>query len=96
MPAVLQALSAYPALAPVVDAGNGNTVRYVIERMCATAGPPDNCNLVATTDAPDAPRVPLFRQSIRIDGPGGATAFVQAFLADIPGRRRVAWRALAD
>ncbi len=96
VPALLQAVAAYPALAPVVDAGNGNTVRYVIERMCANAGPPDNCNLVATADAPGAPRVPLFRQSIRIDGAAGATAFVQAFLADIPGRRRLAWRALAD
>lgn len=96
VPVALQALSGYPELAPVVDGGNGNTVRYVIERMCVTAGPPDNCNLVATADAPGAPRVPLFRQSIRIDGPGGAAAFVQAFLADIPGRRRVAWRTLAD
>jgi type IV pilus assembly protein PilX len=96
VPAVMQSLPAYPELAPVVDAGNGNTVRYVIERMCATAGPPDNCNLVATADTPGAPRVPLFRQSIRVDGAGGATAFVQAFLADIPGRRRVAWRALGD
>ena len=56
VPAVLQALSAYPALAPVVDGGDGNAVRYVIERMCVTAGPPDNCNLVATADAPVAPR----------------------------------------
>ena len=47
-------------------------------------------------DMPGTPRVPLFRLSIRIDGAAGATAFVQAFLADIPGRRRLAWRALAD
>ena len=96
VPAALQAVTAYPAQAPVVDAGNANTVRYVIERLCATTGPPADCNLAATSAAPDAPRVPLFRQSIRIDGPGGATAFVQAFLADIPGGRRVSWRALAD
>ena len=96
VPALLQAVAAYPALAPVVDAGNGNTVRYVIERMCATAGLPGDCNWSPPSAAPDAPRVPLFRQSIRVDGPGGATAFVQAFLADIPGGRRVAWRALAD
>jgi len=96
VPVALQSTTAYPALAPVVDAGNGNTVRYVIERMCAAAGPPVNCNLVPTSAAPGAPRVPLFRQSIRIDGPGGATAFVQAFLADLPSGRRVSWRALAD
>jgi hypothetical protein len=40
--------------------------------------------------------VPVFRQSIRVDGPGNATQFVQVWLADIPGRRRLAWRALAD
>jgi len=96
VPVVLQSLSSYPERAPVLDAGNGNTVRYVIERMCAAAGPSENCNLVATTDMPGTPRVPLFRLSIRIDGAAGATAFVQAFLADIPGRRRLAWRALAD
>lgn len=96
VPVSLQSTAAYAALAPVVDAGNGNTVRYVIERMCASPGPPDNCNLVATSAAPGAPRVPLFRESIRVDGPGGATAFVQAFLADLPGGKRVSWRALAD
>jgi hypothetical protein len=99
VPAVLQSVGAYPAAAPVLDAGNGNAVRYVIERMCIAPGPgtPDNCNVVAASDAPvDPPRVPLFRQTVRIDGPAGATALVQVFLADIPTGRRVAWRTLAD
>lgn len=107
VPVALQALANYPGDAPVRDAGNGNTVRYVIERMCLAAGgaTADNCLLAPTTEPPlatpgeplvEPPLVPVFRQSIRIDGPGNSTQFVQAWLADIPGRRRLAWRALAD
>lgn len=107
VPVALQALANYPGDAPVRDAGNGNTVRYVIERMCLAAGgaTADNCLLTPTSEPPlatpgeplvEPPLVPVFRQSIRVDGPGNATQFVQVWLADIPGRRRLAWRALAD
>jgi len=107
VPRALQALASYPSDAPVLDAGNGNTVRYVIERMCLAAGgaTADNCLLAPTREPPlampgeplvEPPLVPVFRQTIRVDGPNSATQFVQAWLADIPGRRRLAWRALAD
>lgn len=107
VPMALQALTNYPARAPTIDAGNGNTLRYVIERMCLAAGPatPDNCNVVAVSDSPlsvsggvvvPPPRVPLFRQTIRVDGPAGAAVFVQVWLADIPNRQRLSWRAIAD
>ena len=50
--------------------------------------------------APDAsaepPWVPVYRVTIRVDGPGAATAFAQAWLADVPTGRRLSWRALAD
>jgi Tfp pilus assembly protein PilX len=107
VPAALQSLANYPGDAPVRDAGNGNTVRYVIERMCLAGGgaTADHCLLAPTSEPPlatpgetlvEPPLVPVFRQSIRVDGPANATQFVQAWLADIPGRRRLAWRALAD
>lgn len=107
VPVALQTLADYPGDAPVRDAGNGNTVRYIIERMCLGTGgaTADNCLLTPTSEPPlatpdeplvEPPLVPVFRQSIRVDGPGNATQFVQVWLADIPGRRRLAWRALAD
>jgi type IV pilus assembly protein PilX len=107
VPLALQTLANYPARAPIIDAEDGNTVRYVIERMCVAAGPatPDNCNVVAVSESPlsvsggavtPPPRVPLFRQTIRVDGPAGAAAFVQAWLADVPNRRRLSWRAIAE
>ena len=107
VPLALQALANYPPDAPALEAGNGNVVRFVIERMCLAAGPvtADNCSLVPIVEPPlaipgepytEPPRVPVFRQTIRVDGPAHATQFVQAWLADLPDRRRLAWRALAD
>lgn len=107
VPLALQALADYPGGFPQLDAANGNTVRLVIERMCVAAGAPtpDNCALAPVTDPPlavagvpyvEPALVPVFRLSIRVDGPRAATQFVQAWLADIPGKRRLAWRALAE
>jgi hypothetical protein len=107
VPTALVRLDSYPEGYPVLDAGGGNDVRYVIERMCVSAGPAtrDNCTLVPSSDsamtisggsATEPPRVPLFRQTIRVDGPGGASLFAQVWLADIAGRRRLSWRLLAD
>jgi len=106
VPNALVSLGAYPPAAPVIDAGNGNQVRYLIERMCTASGPPtdDACSQVGASDLAPAMsatltaevRVPLFRETIRVDGPAGAVAFVQVWLADLPGRRRLSWRALAD
>jgi type IV pilus assembly protein PilX len=106
IPYRLQQLANYADDARIVDAGNGNVARYLIERMCTTSGPvtPEGCVLTPTVDAaapgtvtsPEPPPVPLFRQSIRVDGPAGTTVFAQAWLADAPGRRRLSWRVLAD
>jgi Tfp pilus assembly protein PilX len=107
VPQALQAVANYPSGAPILDAGNGNSVRYVIERMCISPGAAtaENCNLTPIVEPPlaaadgdddDVPLVPVFRVSIRVDGPRGAAQFVQAWLAEIPGRQRLAWRALAD
>ena len=107
VPRALAKTANYPGEARVLDAGNGNTVRYVIERMCLASGAATaaNCTLVPSVDnmmtvsevgVTEPPRVPLFRQTIRVDGPAGGTFFVQAWLADIAGRRRVSWRGIAD
>ncbi|MEP7276673.1 MAG: hypothetical protein ABI812_09975 [Betaproteobacteria bacterium] len=107
VPHALQALANYPRDGPVLDAGNGNVIRFVIERMCLAAGAAtqDNCSLAPTAEPAlavagvppvEPPLVAVFRQSIRVDGPAGATQFVQAWLADIPGHQRLAWRALGE
>ena len=107
IPAALAETRRYPDGAPVLDAGNGHSVRYVIERLCLGAGSPtpDNCTLIPATDTPltiadgafvEPPRLPVFRQTVRVDGPAEATLFVQTWLADIPGRRRLSWRVIGD
>lgn len=70
----------------------GNTIRYVIERMCRDEGDPTvaNCDLsppkqsFATTamelNKPDVSRVPYYRLTVRIDGPNNTTTFAQAML----------------
>jgi type IV pilus assembly protein PilX len=105
IPFRLQQLANYANDARIVDAGAGNVVRYLIERMCTGEGPAtrETCLLTPAIDAPapgtitapEPPAVPLFRQTIRVDGPAGAIVFVQAWLADAPNRRR-SWRVLAD
>jgi type IV pilus assembly protein PilX len=106
-PPALAKTANYPREARVIDAGNGNAVRYVIERMCLAPGAATaaNCTLIpgsngAMTITEDGvaepPRVPLYRQTIRVDGPAGTTLFAQAWIADIAGRRRISWRAIAD
>ena len=106
VPYTLQQLANYPSDARVADGGEGNTVRYVVERMCTAAGAatPDTCILTPAIDAatagtiasPEPAPVPLFRQTIRVDGPAGAAMFAQAWLADATGRRRLSWRILAE
>ena len=105
IPFRLQQLANYANDARIVDAGAGNVARYLIERMCTGEGPAtrETCLLTPAIDAPapgtitapEPPAVPLFRQTIRVDGPAGAVVFVQAWLADAPNRRR-SWRVLAD
>src|SRR5438876_6542902 len=106
VPYRLQQLASYADDARIIDAGNGNVVRYLIERMCTGSGPAirETCALTPAIDAaapgtvtnPEPPPVPLYRQTIRVDGPAGTIVFAQAWLADAPGRRRLSWRVLAD
>ncbi len=106
VPFALQKLTNYAADARVIDDGAGNSVRYVIERMCTSSGPAtrDTCVLTPVVDtpvpgtaaSPEPVPIPLFRQTIRVDGPAGAALFAQVWLADAAGRRRLSWRVLAD
>jgi len=69
-----------------------NEVRYVIERMCNAAGPPaiNTCDMsppkmpTATTgmELQKIPlgRVPFYRVTVRVDGPGNTVTFAQAML----------------
>jgi Tfp pilus assembly protein PilX len=70
----------------------GNTIRYVIERMCLAEGPATaaNCDMSppkkseATTAMelikPELIRVPFYRLTVRVDGPNNTTTFAQAML----------------
>ncbi|MEO8486779.1 MAG: hypothetical protein ABI585_10630 [Betaproteobacteria bacterium] len=70
----------------------GNTIRYVIERMCLDEGPATaaNCDMSppkkseATTamelTKPELIRVPFYRLTVRVDGPNNTTTFAQAML----------------
>jgi Tfp pilus assembly protein PilX len=89
---------AYPGAAQVItDAATGNTVRYVIERMCrdipaALNNPADArwCEMIPPKQpyAKEAqqkkgiplPKIPYYRMTVRVDGPGNSVAFSQAML----------------
>lgn len=70
----------------------GNTIRYVIERMCLDEGPATaaNCDMSppkkseATTAMelvkPEMVRVPFYRLTVRVDGPNNTTTYAQAML----------------
>jgi Tfp pilus assembly protein PilX len=107
IPALLQSVAAYPGDARVVDGGSGNTLRDLVERMCLRAGPAtaDNCALLPMPPAADAaaeqpaaatPPVPFFRITVRVDGPQGAVAYVQAMVRGSTPPRRLAWRIVAE
>ena len=107
VPGVLQRTQDYPDGAQVLDAGNGNTVRYVIERVCLAPGPPTaaNCALVRPWDAaavpitePDTtpPTVAVFRVTARVDGPRNTVTHAQAMFRDGTPPQRMSWRLLAD
>jgi hypothetical protein len=91
VPAVLHKKSAFPIAAQFTDSAK-NEVRYVIERTCSGPG----IATVATCDmmppkqglgttihdplAPELPRYPFYRLTVRIDGPQNTVSFVQAML----------------
>ena len=103
IPALLQSVVAYPPDARTLDGGNGNTVRYVIERMCLRNGPASAAHCALLTPPPPAdgsgavaPPVPFFRVTVRVDGPQGTVTHVQAMLRDSSPPRRLSWRLLGD
>jgi type IV pilus assembly protein PilX len=72
---------------------SGNTVRYVIERMCRNAGPATsgNCllatasvagtNQACTGGCPATPgTTPIYRITSRITGPQNTTSYIQAYI----------------
>lgn len=99
-PAALQSLAAYPAGARALAAGD-LTIRYVVERLCASPGSaaPERCTLSPPSIAaivgppdPDEPEpAPYYRVSARIDAPDGSAGYVQAMLGPGTGARRLAW-----
>jgi hypothetical protein len=84
--------SNYPGSFQKTKDAAGNTVRYVIERMCLDVGPATaaNCDMSppkkseSTTamelEKPEMIRVPFYRVTIRVDGPNNTTTFAQAML----------------
>jgi hypothetical protein len=106
VPQVLQAADRYPAAARVIDAGNGNTQRYIIERLCLHPGPstPAHCALLRPPGAPAAgadaepivPTISLFRVTVRVDGPQGTVTHAQAMLRASSPPKRMSWRLLVE
>lgn len=75
----------------IVDADDAVTIRYVIDRQCSAPGAfdPTRCtavgsSLVGTTDKlrkPDGDVRPVYRVTVRVDGPRATQAFLQATYA---------------
>ena len=100
IPAVLRGQNP-PACQPpwqvMTDAATGNTVCYVIERMCRDglkalpepAGA-DWCEMIPPKQAYareaqqkkgiPLPKIPYYRMTVRVDGPGNSVSFSQAML----------------
>jgi hypothetical protein len=107
VPQILQRTGGYPEGAPVLDAGNGNALRYAIERICLGPGPATaaNCALVRPYGAPAIaiadpdlapPMVPVFRVTVRVDGPRNTLTHVQAMIRGGTPPQRMSWRLLAE
>lgn len=71
--------------------GNGVTIRYVIERQCANAGPFDasTCSVFPKPAASSggerrelvgAEYAPIYRITVRVQGPRNTTAFLQSLI----------------
>jgi len=106
VPSPLLSVAAYPVAASIIDAGDGFTVRHVIERLCLLPGDatPDNCTLSppsveaasGTPPAGEPPRRPAYRLTMRVDGPKGIATFVQAMLSAAHDNPRLSWRVLDE
>ena len=93
IPTVLTTSALAKTLTRVVpDDGASNVGYYVIERMCASAGPPigSNCNLSSQALGADAgtqhyeglvrPGDAYYRVTVRVEGPRNTVAYAQAIL----------------
>ncbi len=100
IPDVLTTKSKASALAKSLNGGDGNDIRYVIERLCAKGilavpQPPSQgdmlkyCDMLPPkptgttsmeTDKIQLPRIPLYRLTVRVDGPQNTVSFTQAML----------------
>ncbi|MEC5216641.1 type IV pilus assembly protein PilX [Actimicrobium sp. GrIS 1.19] len=83
------------ALADLTDAASGTTVRYVIDRLCTSAGssivPTNYCAISSLGGAksgevedkmpPPPASLPVYRVSIRVTGPRNTQTFVQSVLS---------------
>ena len=106
VPRALQTIANYPTDAAIVDTGDRHQLRHVIERLCLRSGAAaaDNCTLTPPSAAAargtpppgEPPRTPIYRVTVRVDGPAGTTAFVQAMLGESPTHHRLSWRALDE
>ena len=106
VPAMLLSPADYPAGAGVADAGDGFTVRHVIERLCLLPGAAsiENCTLSpprvdGASGAPPAGepvRQPAYRVTMRVEGPAGAATFVQAMLSAAHDNPRLTWQVLDE
>jgi len=94
IPTQLQRKTNFTQTRVLVDQA-GNEIRYVIERMClpAAAGevarvalcemqtPKRTTGTTANEGlAPELPRLPMYRVTVRVDGPKNTTSFLQAML----------------
>lgn len=92
IPVLLRSASAFDAIftAAKPSAGPGNTVRYIIERMCNDYGivSETKCTLASNferggsqpQDKPGAAGLPLYRVTIRIDGARNTQTYAQAIV----------------
>jgi len=95
VPTVLATSAGYPgAFQSVSDANTGNTAKWVIERLCTVPGDPlvniGKCDVLLPKVSPGKTTMkgggpptipqPIFRQTIRIEGPANTVTYAQAML----------------
>ena len=80
----------------ITDSASGNTARYIVERMCrpGIAAEPllmmKHCEMIPPKQSIGKetelkkgiplPRIPYYRMTVRVDGPGNSVAYSQAML----------------
>ena len=96
VPAALQGnLSGYAVTQVITDSVTGNTARYIVERMCdddaaGLAASMKDCEMIPPKQSfaketelkkgIPLPRIPYYRMTVRVDGPGNSVAYSQAML----------------